>query len=48
MTQYKNQFASILVEYIKQAKGPFKAEAIAEVFQSKVLEDMSNLFKDIE
>lgn len=48
MTQYKNQYASLLVEYGKSARGPYKAEAISEVFQSKILEDMTNLLKDIE
>lgn len=48
MTVYKNQFAEVLAEYASKAKGPFKAEAVAEVFQAKVLEDMANLIKDIE
>ena len=32
MTVYKNQFAEVLAEYASKAKGPFKAEAVAEVF----------------
>lgn len=48
MSSYKNQYADIIIEYNKAAKGPFKAEALAEIFENKVMEDMTNLVKDIE
>ena len=32
MTMYKNQFAQVLAEYAGKAKGPYRAEAVAEIF----------------
>jgi len=45
---YKEQWAHVIAEYAKQAKGPYKAEAVVEVFQTRVLEDVANLVKDVE
>ncbi len=48
MTVYKHQFAQVLQEYAQKGKGPYRAEAVAEIFQAKVLEDMAGVIKDIE
>jgi hypothetical protein len=48
MSQLKNQYSSLVSDYVKTAKGPFKSEALVEVFEVKVLEDMATLIKDIE
>lgn len=48
MSQLKNQYASLVSDYVKSAKGPFKSEALVEMFEVKVLEDMATLIKDVE
>ena len=48
MTSYKNQYTDVIIEYNKAAKGPFKAEALGEIFENKVIDDMTSLVKDIE
>eukprot|EP00347_Sterkiella_histriomuscorum_P019169 403342679 len=45
MTQYKNQYASLLVEYSKTARGPYKSEAIAETLQ-QLEEEKESLVQD--
>lgn len=48
MHQFKNGYVKLIVEYLKQSKGPFKAEALSNFFQNKIMEDMAELIKGIE
>ncbi len=48
MSQIKNSYAKLFHEYSKGAKGPYIAEAASDYFQSKILEEMANLIKDVE
>lgn len=48
MSSWKNDYSKLINEYKKGAKGPYKAEAIVDFFQTYILEDISNISKDID
>ena len=48
MNSIKNDYAKFFIEYRNGAKGPYKAEAILDYFEQTVIEEMSNLIKDID
>jgi hypothetical protein len=48
MATLKNDYIKLFSEYREGAKGPYKADAIVDYFESNIIEEMSNLVKDID
>jgi len=37
----------MFIEYLKNARGPYKASAITDYFENKIIDDMATLVKDV-